>query len=200
MKYDVMNLSTFLAHYFGIENENLSKLTHKDIKDIFPLKRISFDELKKNKHLLLSGSVIVVRDCKGKEIPYVVPKKTYNNNEVIINYNTPINYDINIHLKENSNCNISASYDMEASNLNIQIETFERKKISSNDILDNIHNMTNWELRQLLMKYKDLPSIYYRARQELIDRGVKHNKGKIKKEEEKYEKRLIIEFKKNDWR
>lgn len=67
-------LSKFLSRYHNLTGDNLTKLTHKDVKILFPhLERYSFDELESNPELLYSGDVVMVSDGKSV-IPYRVPK------------------------------------------------------------------------------------------------------------------------------
>ena len=78
MKDDILenniSISKFLSRYLGFEGKCMSKVTHEEIKILFPyLKRSSFDEIKKNPRLIYSGEVVLVNDTRNT-IPYYVPK------------------------------------------------------------------------------------------------------------------------------
>ena len=69
-----ISLSKFLSRYVSLNGEDLKKITHAEVKKLFPeLKRSSFDEISENPELLVSGKVILVSDGKHR-IPYYVPK------------------------------------------------------------------------------------------------------------------------------
>lgn len=71
----VISLEKFLKMYLGISNRNLSKLTHKDVKEIFPfLKRTSFDYANENLSEIGSGDIILVKDSKNNIVPYIKPE------------------------------------------------------------------------------------------------------------------------------
>lgn len=194
-KYNTMKLSTFLAHYLGINNENLSKLTHKDIEKIFPFKKTTFEVIDKNKELLLLGKVIVVRDSKGKDIPYIIPDTIYISSdygEILINYNRKINYDIKC---TQNNDDVYTSTNINNEEVNIKVyEKREEVLISKEDIINNIDVLSDWELRKLLIIYKKYYSIYNIIKKELIIRGVKNKKSKKYKNMKEESKKLIKEY------
>ena len=78
---DSIDLISFLCNFYGIVNENLkiNKLTHTDIKILFPqIKRISIERLNNNLALVYNGDIILVYDCFGKILPYVNPHLQIN--------------------------------------------------------------------------------------------------------------------------
>lgn len=69
-----ITLVRFLNTYLNIDNENLSKITHKDIKELMPnLKRCSFKYAIENKELVYSGHIILVKDRLNNVVPYIKP-------------------------------------------------------------------------------------------------------------------------------
>lgn len=83
-----ISLAKFLSRCYHISNKNLSKMTHESVKLLTPdLKRCSFDFASKNQELLETGQIVMVEDCKGQVIPYMIPKiamDEYENNEITI--------------------------------------------------------------------------------------------------------------------
>jgi len=81
MKSMCISLQKFLINYCGIYNEKIYdiKITHQDIKELMPqIKRISFEELLKNKKDLYVGNIIAVKDSLGNVVPYVNPMLELN--------------------------------------------------------------------------------------------------------------------------
>ena len=73
MKNNIMSLSKFLSRYGGLQGNSLTKVTHEEVKRLFPyLKRSSFEEIRSNPELLLTGQVLLISDGKHT-IPYYVP-------------------------------------------------------------------------------------------------------------------------------
>ena len=71
-----IDLVSFLCNYYGIVSKNLkiNKLTHNDMKVLFPdIKRSSFDNLEHNSSLIYKGEIILVHDCNGYILPYINP-------------------------------------------------------------------------------------------------------------------------------
>ena len=72
MKENEISIYKFLYTYLFITNKDLYKITHEDVKILFPyLKRCSFDDVKKNPHLIKDRKVVFVNDGR-KTIPYYV--------------------------------------------------------------------------------------------------------------------------------
>lgn len=77
-----ISLAKFLARYYNITNDNLSKITHEDAKKLIPnIKRCSFDYTYKNQDLVAKGKVVLVADKRGKVIPYIIPEYIHQTNE-----------------------------------------------------------------------------------------------------------------------
>lgn len=69
-----ISLAKFLTRYVLLVGEDLKKLTHEDVKVIFPdLKRCTFEMIRQNPLLVYNGNVLLVNDGH-KTIPYYVPK------------------------------------------------------------------------------------------------------------------------------
>jgi len=85
-----IDLISFLNNYYGINNESLkmNKLTHTDVKILFPMiKRSSFSELQNNMSLVYKGELLLVYDSYGKILPYINPHlEVLDNNEYFNNY------------------------------------------------------------------------------------------------------------------
>ena len=65
-----ISLSKFLSRYCYLKGETLKKVTHQEVKELFPeFKRSSFKEINEHPELLVTGKVILVNDGK-KTIPY----------------------------------------------------------------------------------------------------------------------------------
>ena len=70
----IITMPEFLYNYLGIEDINIFEITHEDIKIILPdVKRSSFEEINKNYISIYNGDVILVKDKKGKTLPYYNP-------------------------------------------------------------------------------------------------------------------------------
>lgn len=77
MKKDLneISLAKFLAKYVALNGEDLKKLTHDDVKALFPyFKRCTFDAIKKDPSLVLCGRVLLVNDGH-RTIPYYLPEE-----------------------------------------------------------------------------------------------------------------------------
>ncbi len=73
MKNNIMSLSKFLSRYGGLQGNSLTKVTHEEVKRLFPyLKRSSFDEIYQNPELISMGKVMLISDGRNI-IPYYVP-------------------------------------------------------------------------------------------------------------------------------
>ena len=84
-----VDLISFLCNYYGIVNDNLNfnKLTHFDVKILFPnVKRMNTDELKYNCDKLYTGDVILVYDYKGYILPYFNPRLELENMRILESY------------------------------------------------------------------------------------------------------------------
>jgi hypothetical protein len=77
MTDEIISLSKFLSRYVNVCGVNLKKITHEEVKALFPfLRRSTFEAVKKHKELLLTGKVVLVTDGK-KTIPYYTPVLDY---------------------------------------------------------------------------------------------------------------------------
>lgn len=66
----------FLRVFYGIDNSSIhfTKFTHTELSDMFPyLERASFEEILEEPKLVLTGRIAIVKDFRGKMIPYKVP-------------------------------------------------------------------------------------------------------------------------------
>lgn len=71
-----ISLSKFLSRYVSLEGKDLKKVTHKEVKALFPfLKRAGFEDVSNNPILVKSGKVVLVDDGHN-EIYYYVPERT----------------------------------------------------------------------------------------------------------------------------
>ena len=78
MNNQIITLSKFLSRYLMMSGDGLKKLSHKDIKVLFPnIKRCSFEDAK---ILYLEGKAVYVTDGKNI-VPYIVPKQELENSE-----------------------------------------------------------------------------------------------------------------------
>lgn len=68
-----ISLPKFLSRYCNLTGGDLAKLTHEDVKEFFPeIERSTFESIRKDPSLTLSGKVLLVNDGK-KVIPYYAP-------------------------------------------------------------------------------------------------------------------------------
>ena len=75
---EVISLSKFLSRYVCMQGDNLKRITHEEVKYLFPyLKRTSFDMIEEHKELLYMGKITLVSDGK-KIIPYYTPELEYS--------------------------------------------------------------------------------------------------------------------------
>ena len=76
-----ISLAKFLTRYVYVTGKDLTKLTHDDIKELFPyLKRTSFEYIDLHPGCVECGEVALVNDGKNI-IPYYIPK--------IVDYDRP---------------------------------------------------------------------------------------------------------------
>ncbi len=133
----IISLSKFLARYANVTGVNLKKITHDEVKYLFPyLRRSSFDEIKKHKELIMNGKVVLVSDGR-KVIPYYTPVLDFE-------------------------------YDAEALYL-------DREEVPQEEIDDNEYDyasMSEYELRELLVRKCNSFRNQMRARHELEHRGI----------------------------
>ena len=70
----VINMASFLYNFCAICDSNVFKVTHCDIKKLFPyLKTCSIEYAFKNYDLICDGSIILVKDIKNNILPYYNP-------------------------------------------------------------------------------------------------------------------------------
>jgi len=73
MKENIITLAKFISRYFAVRGSALKKLSHEDVKHLFPnLKRSTFSFIENHPLEVENGNVILVTDGK-KIIPYYVP-------------------------------------------------------------------------------------------------------------------------------
>jgi hypothetical protein len=74
MKYsNEITLAKFLTRYLGIVGEDVKKISHDDVRYLFPeVKRSSFSYIEKYPRSIEVGEVLLVNDGK-KTIPYYAP-------------------------------------------------------------------------------------------------------------------------------
>ena len=71
---NVIPMASFLYNFCAICDHNVFKVTHYDIKRLFPyLKTCSIEYVCKNYDLVCDGSVILVKDAKNNILPYAIP-------------------------------------------------------------------------------------------------------------------------------
>ena len=71
--FNEISLAKFIARYELIGGACLTKITHEDVKMLFPeLKRCSFESIDKDPSLVYLGKVALVNDGR-KTIPYYIP-------------------------------------------------------------------------------------------------------------------------------
>lgn len=72
-EYKSVTLSKFLSRFLMVDGMALTKVTHADVKMLFPmLKRASFEYVEKYPEEVMMGRILMVSDGK-KVIPYIVP-------------------------------------------------------------------------------------------------------------------------------
>ena len=77
----IITLAKFLSRYEFIKGRDLKKITHEEVKELFPeIKRTTFEDVERHKELLCTGKYILVNDGK-KIIPYIVPELNYKEND-----------------------------------------------------------------------------------------------------------------------
>ena len=73
-EYKSVTLSKFLSRFLMVDGMALTKVTHADVKMLFPtLKRSSFEYVEKHPEEVMMGRILMVNDGK-KVIPYIVPE------------------------------------------------------------------------------------------------------------------------------
>ncbi len=83
MKYNKITLSKFLSRYAYLQGSDLTKVTHEEVKKLFPtLKRCTYEEISLCPELVYDGNVVLVTDGK-KTIPYYVPELECSENEYL---------------------------------------------------------------------------------------------------------------------
>ena len=84
-----ISIESFLSNFLGIRDNNVlsSKISHKDIKQLFPkLVRPSFDYILDSPDLIYNGEVILVEDSFGSIVPYFNPSYVYEEVDFIGEY------------------------------------------------------------------------------------------------------------------
>lgn len=152
-----ISINKFLLCYYGIKLDLNVKYSHKELKKFLFLKRCSFEFAADNSKLVNCGKIIFVSDSYGDVIPYIV------DDEIISTYNLINESEFDERIRADDNLNNS-----KINNNNIKEEL---KKI-----LTNISKISTYDVRKLLSKYKDVPSIYRLLKRELKKRGVYDNK------------------------
>ena len=137
MTDEIISLSKFLSRYVNVCGVNLKKITHDEVKALFPfIKRSSFDEIKKHKELLITGKVLLVSDGR-KTIPYYTP---------ILDY--------------------------EKDSESLYLEREEVPKLELNDAHYDYSKLSEFELRELLVRKYNSFRNQVNARHELEHRGI----------------------------
>lgn len=129
MKSNSISIKKFLRVYCGVEDYNIynSKLSHQDIKDLFPyLKRVSFNSVISEKEEMYLGSIISVVDSYGNIAPYIKPTTL---------------------ISDLGELTLVDSDESKAENL---------KQTSAIEEIILSENLSNYELRCLKEKYKQL--------------------------------------------
>lgn len=71
-----ISLSKFLSRYVSLEGKDLKKVTHKEVKALFPfLKRAGFEDVSNHPELIRLGKVVLVDDGHNC-IYYYIPERT----------------------------------------------------------------------------------------------------------------------------
>lgn len=81
--FQALTLKEFLMQYYGIECENLDKITHNELKEIIPeIKRYPMRLVDKNRQKIYDGEIIMVKDKNNVTLAYVNPMR--GNNPLVI--------------------------------------------------------------------------------------------------------------------
>ena len=73
MEAEIISLRKFLMLYLNITYDRKYKITHQDVKVLFPdLKRASLDDIKKDPYLLITKKIVLVNDGRNV-VPYIKP-------------------------------------------------------------------------------------------------------------------------------
>ncbi len=84
-KYDnTMSLAKFLSIYKGLQGKDLKKLSHTDVKYLFPdLKRCSDEMLDKDRDSFYQGNIVLVDDGQSRyPVPYLTPDYVEHQEEI----------------------------------------------------------------------------------------------------------------------
>ena len=74
-EYKSITLSKFLSRYMAVDGKALTKVSHTDVKTLFPsIQRTSFEYAEKYQEDIMMGRILMVFDGKTT-IPYIVPKE-----------------------------------------------------------------------------------------------------------------------------
>lgn len=91
MKYETITLSKFLSRTLGLGGSDLKKITHLDVKVLFPqLKRSTFEYVNNHPEAITCGKILMVSDGKTV-IPYYVPtiEKEFDFHEIEVEHEEP---------------------------------------------------------------------------------------------------------------
>ena len=83
--YSEISLSKFLSRYCRLSGLELTKVTHEEVKQLFPqFRRSSFKEINEHPELVMSGRVVLVNDGR-KTIPYysVIEEDAFDYDEIM---------------------------------------------------------------------------------------------------------------------
>ena len=170
-----ISLAKFLSRYASLKGRNLKKLTHDDVKILFPqLQRCSFDDLKEHPEYVYNNIVMFVNDGKHT-IPYFVKK-----------------------IKKDEE-DLETIEEVEGPEIIEDIEELEiiREEVAPIQVDDSDYDfskLTNYELRCLLPRRTNSLRNQSGAKRELNRRGIVLHKDYDRNEV----KKLLLREKKNE--
>lgn len=154
----IMSICKFLYIYYHVEGDQLYKLTHTQIKDMFGINNLSNSKVLIED--ILKGETILVRDSEG----------------IVLGYNNPYVYEENISDSTTPNIN----FDNSKNNLNININDIDKySDYELEELIKNCKKTNNDKVKNYIIK-----ELHKRSNKELSKEKIlnKVKKRELKKE------------------
>lgn len=163
-----LTISKFMSTFYNIKEKNLNRLSHDNLKEIFP----ALNQIKKEfitEEDLVRGEVVLVIDCNNK----------------VVGYLNPYVYDYEYHEK------ICKNNDKIHFIFTVEDDIDELESLSE----EELNNLSIYELEGLLKKAKQHQNL---KEQRLVQKELYFDKENHSMKKEKQEKVRVKEFRKED--
>ena len=163
-----LTISKFMSTFYNIKEKNLNRLSHNDLKEIFPILEQAKKEYSTEEDLV-RGEVVLVIDCDNKGIGYYNP--------YVYDYE---HYEKTCHDNDNIHFIFTVDDDIDV------LESLSEEELN---------NLSIYELENLLKKAKKHQKL---KEQRLVQKELYFDKENHSMKKEKQEKARIRELRKED--